>query len=165
MARRISFDGLKMYTKDIERLNKNSLTIAGKATYQGAKVIADEVKKNLNNTATISNGKALQAWRKGVKAILTESQKKNLVESFGVSPSQNDKGFINVKLGFDGYNDTVTKRWPKGQPNAMIARSLESGSSTFDKQPFFRPAVAAKKNEAIKAMQKVFDEETEKIMR
>lgn len=165
MAKRITFDGLKIYAKDIERLNKNSMSITGKAIYQGAKVIADEVKKNLNNTTTISNGQALQAWRKGVRAVLTDSQKKNLIESFGVSKSQNDNGFINVKVGFDGYNDTVTKRWPKGQPNAMIARSLESGSSTFDKQPFVRPAVKAKEKQAIKEMEKVFDEEINKIMK
>lgn len=152
-----------MYAKEIERLNVNSIKIIGKAVYQGAKIIADEVKSNLNNTTTISNGQAIQEWRKSDKSNLTREQKKGLIESFGVAPIRNDSGFINVKLGFDGYNDVVTKRWPKGQPNAMVARSLESGSSVFEKQPFFRPAVSAKRKEAEKIMQETLDAEIKKI--
>lgn len=164
-TRRISFDGLHTYTKGIMRLNADSLSIIGKAVYKGAKVVADEVKGNLNAMSTGTNGQAIQAWKKGVKAELSEEQKKDLIESFGVAPARNDNGFINVKLGFDGYNGVVTKRWPKGQPNALIARSLESGSSAFQKQPFFRPAVKAKEKQAIKEMEKVLDEEMQKIMK
>ena len=46
----------------------------------------------------------------------------------------------------------------------MIARSVESGSSVRDKHPFVRPAVNAAKAEALKACEKVIDEETKKIM-
>ena len=71
---------------------------------------------------------------------------------------QNENGYINVKLGFDGYNSVKTKKYPKGQPNALIARVTESGSSYRTKTPFIRPAVRATKKAAEQAGQAKIDE-------
>lgn len=46
----------------------------------------------------------------------------------------NDKGYIYTSVQFVGYD-----RY--GQPNAIAARVLESGSSTRNKHPFIGPAV------------------------
>ena len=66
-------------------------------------------------------------------------------------------------MGFDGYNDIKTKRWPNGQPNALIARACESGSSAMLKQPFVRPAIQRKKDAALEAMKQAADRELEKL--
>ena len=71
---------------------------------------------------------------------------------------QNDNGFLNVKIGFDGYNNVRTRTYPKGQPNALIARATESGSSVRKKTPFIRPAVNASKKQAIDSCKVVVDE-------
>ena len=163
MGRRVDFPGIKIYVTKLNQLSSHSLTIIEKAAAKGAAPVADACKANLQGLSTNSNGAAINAWKKGEKATLTEKQKEGLIESMGLAPMQNDKGFINTKLGFDGYNKVVTKRWPKGQPNAMIARVLESGSSAMDKQPFIRPAVAAKKSEAEKIMKETLDAEIKKI--
>lgn len=163
MGRRVSFPGIQLYVTKLNELTDKSLTIIGKAAAKGAAPVADACKANLQGLATDSNDAAIGAWIKGEKATLTEKQKEGLIESMGLATMRNDKGFINTKLGFDGYNKVVTKRWPKGQPNAMIARVLESGSSAMDKQPFIRPAVAAKKSEAEKIMQETLDAEIKKI--
>ena len=163
MGRRVDFPGIKIYVDKLNELTNNSLTIIQKAAAKGAAPIADACKANLNGLNTTTNGKAINAWKKGEKATLTEVQKQGLVESMGLAPMRNDNGYINTKLGFDGYNKVITKRWPNGQPNAMIARVLESGSSAMDKQPFIRPAVSAKKKEAEKIMQQTLDEEIKKI--
>lgn len=70
----------------------------------------------------------------------------------------------NVKLGFDGYNEVKTRKYPKGQPNQLIARVTESGSPYMDKTPFMRMAVNATRKPALAEMQKVIDEESKKIM-
>ena len=165
MARRISFPNVEEYVKKLNRLTDQSLVIIQKSVVEGSKPIADQCKANLNALASKENKYALGAYKKGEKAPLTNEQKEGLIESMGLAPMQNDKGYINTKLGFDGYNKTITKRWPKGQPNAMIARSLESGSSAIEKQPFIRPAIAAKKKEAEKNISDYLDKEIEKIMR
>ena len=69
-----------------------------------------------------------------------------------------------MKVGFDGYNAVSTMKYPKGQPNQLIARVTENGSSFMDKQPFIRPAINATKDKALEEMQRVIDEEVKKIM-
>ena len=82
-----------------------------------------------------------------------------LEASLGITPVAMDRdGFWNAKIGFDGYD-------AKGVPNQLKARVMESGTSTIRKRPFVRPAVNAKKKDAIEAMQRVIDEEIEKIMK
>ena len=85
------------------------------------------------------------------------------MDGFGVSPLQDDSGYRNVKLGFDGYNSVKTKKYPQGQPNALIARVTESGSSYREKTPFIRPAVNAARKPAEKAGQAKIDEKIKSI--
>ena len=73
-------------------------------------------------------------------------------------------GFYNVKIGFDGYNSVKTKRWPSGQPNAMVARSIESGTSWMTKQPFMRKAEQASKSQCEHVMSETVDIEIKKII-
>ena len=161
----IKFPGVGPYIAQLNRLSDMSLIIIERAVAKGAKPVADACKENLKGLSARSNYAAINAWKQGRKSPLTEEQKKGLVESMGLAPIRDDKGYINTKLGFDGYNEVVTKRWPKGQPNALIARVLESGSSAMDKQPFVRPAVLATRKDAEKEMKKYLDDEIGKIMK
>lgn len=188
MARRMSFPGVEEYITKLETLGVKTEGAVNKAVAAGAKPIADQCKANIKALHRVTDNWALVLYNrskkkktsdgqkdeskngntngnKDVKMELSDSQKEGLLESMGLAPIVNSNGYINTKLGFDGYNKVVTKRWPKGQPNAMIARSLESGSTAFDKHPFIRPAIAAKKAEAEKAMQETLDREISKIMK
>ena len=100
---------------------------------------------------TVEESEALAAYREKRKTSLTSAQKKGLQEGLGVSPMENDNGYWNVKVGFDGYNKVKTRKYPNGQPNALIARATESGSSVREKTPFVRPAVSASQKKALEA--------------
>ena len=86
---------------------------------------------------------------------MSELEKQGLLEGFGISPMENENGYYNVKLGFDGYNSVKTHKYKQGQPNVLIARITESGSSYRAKTPFIRPAVNSTKNEAIKKQKRL----------
>lgn len=161
---KITFKGLEDYELRLSRLSQGAEEIAGKAIYAGAAIVADAVRANIQRLDARPDREGLVAYQKKEPPPLTQSQKQGLLDGFGISSLQNDRGYLNVKLGFDGYNNLRTKRFPKGQPNAMIARSRESGSSIAKKQPFVRPAVNASRPAAEEAMAKVLDEEIEKIM-
>jgi hypothetical protein len=70
-----------------------------------------------------------------------------------------------VKLGFAGYNSTITDKYPNGQPNSMIARSLQSGTSFRARIPFVDNAVSAKKSACEQKMIETFDKVLAKEMR
>lgn len=155
--------GMDEYAAYLQKIGKNTREIIGAGVYAMADVVADNIRKNIEALPAAPDIEGLTAYREKRKSRLTISEKKGLEDGFGVSPMQNDNGFINVKLGFDGYNGIKTKKYPKGQPNAMIARSTESGTSVREKTPFVRTAVKKSQVPALKAGETAVDEKIKKI--
>lgn len=156
---------LEHYASRLAMLGEKEAEVCGKTIYEMANIVADKVKDNLNGLHAISDVEGYKRYKKGERAELTYSEKKGLLDSFGISPLQDDNGFRNVKLGFDGYNNVHTRKYPRGQPNVMIARAVESGTSFRDKHPFMRPAINASKAACLKKAEETFNKEVEKIMK
>ncbi len=134
--------------------------IAGTALYKMAAEVANEVKSKLNGLRTEEE----EPYKGHRHQYLSERQKTGLVNSFGIAKMRAEGNGWNVRLGFDGYNSVVTKKYTGGQPNVMIARSVESGSEWMIKQPFFRPALNASKARAKKAGEQAVIDEFKKII-
>lgn len=152
MARFIKNHELDAYSERLSRFaKKNSKKIIGKAIYKGAEVVADAIKEEIQNLPTGKNG-------------ITMTQKKDLANSFGIAPLREEKDYCNVKLGFDGYGSRPTEKYPKGLPNQLLARAVESGTSFRKKSPFVRRAVTKTTKKSIQVMQEILEEETRKIL-
>ena len=149
------------YLLRLEHLSAAAKTdLLGNAVYDGAKVVADTVKAEIRGLP-VDNHRGFQDDPAGGP---NQYQKKGLEDSFGIAPIRNDNGFVNVKLGFDGYNKVITKNYPKGQPNNLIARACESGSSAMIKQPFMRDAIKKSRGAAEEKMAEIIDAEIKKKM-
>ena len=159
---KITFNGLDDYIRAIEKLGTDTETMIERSIYPGAAVIADAVKAGINSIAIREDGVRYGGGHKAPGP--TAQEKHDLAESFGLAPMRNDAGYINTKAGFDGYGSHKTKSFPKGVPNALVARSCESGTSWMQKQPFMRQAVNSARKRAEHAIIKAFDEETKKHM-
>lgn len=146
-------------------MGKKGKTIAEKAVCAGAAIVADAVRANIDALPAVKDEWGVIAYNNNWSAPLTETAKKGLQDGFGISPMGSEDGMLNVKLGFDGYNGMKTKKYPKGQPNVLLARSIESGSSIAKKRPFVAPAVRKTKKAAEETMAKIIDEESAKIMK
>ena len=157
MAKWIVGKGLNSYIEYLQKINAVTDEVIGEAVYEMAKVVADKVRSSIQALPTVSNEANIATYKKGYSR-LSDKEKQGLLDGFGISPLQEDSGFVNVKLGFDGYNSVKTKKYPQGQPNALIARVTESGSSYREKTPFMRPAVNASKKQAEAAGRAKFDE-------
>lgn len=158
---KITFPGLNDYELMISRLSKNAEGIAGRAIYTGAGIVADEIKSGIQSLPIVRGyGTAENPLPGGV----TQPQKQGLLDGLGIAPLQNDGGYLNVKIGFDGYNRTKTEKYHRGQPNQLVARGVESGASWKQKHPFVRPAVNRSRKRAEAAMAEALDEEIKKIV-
>ena len=136
--------------------------VLGDAIFGAAGIVADEIRTTLEQVPTDEGFGTETEKAKGPK----KAQKKGLYDSLGIASMQDDgTGYLHVKIGFDGYNDIRTKRWPNGQPNQMVARSVESGTSWMEKNAFVRKAVNASKARAVEFMKQSVDKSTEKIMK
>lgn len=149
------------FGKMLERLERMPQSSLDTAIQAGADVVADQIRSNLSAI----NTEPFRHLKEGeVLNDLPKEQKQDLLDSFGLAPIQTDKnGFRHTKAGFDGYGSKPTKKYPKGLPNQLLARAVESGSSVRVKKPFVRPAVNATKKEAVEKMGTVMDEEIKKI--
>lgn len=135
---RMTFMAGDEFALALSRLATQSDEIAKKAIYEGAKVVADKIKSNL-------------------EGVLSGNESGDMLASFGVTPIGRDAdGNWNAKIGFDGYDS-------KGVPNQLKARVLESGSSRQQKKPFVRPAVNATKGAAVEKMGQVINEEIQRL--
>lgn len=159
---KITFPGLKDYELMLSRLEGATDDMIGRAVYAGAGIVADAVKQGIQSLPVVTGyGTDTNPLPGGV----TAAQKAGLLDGFGISKLQDDGGYLNVKLGFDGYNRTRTEKYPQGQPNQLVARGVESGTSWKQKKPFIRPAVTRSRKPAEAEMKRVIDEEIEKIVK
>ena len=135
--------GLKEYTKHLTELYDVSREAIGVSVYEGAHIVWEAIRAEI---------RALP------KDSASPIEKADLINSFGVAQMQYRNGFNNVKLGFDGYNRVKTKKFPSGQPNAMIARSIVSGTTFRAKNDFVGRATRKSSDAAEAAMKEKFDE-------
>ena len=159
---KITFPGLSDYELMISRLSKGVDDIAGKAIYAGAGIVADAIKENIKDLPIV---RGYGTEKDPLPGGVTAPQKAGLIDGLGISPMQSDAGYLNVKIGFDGYNATKTEKYPQGQPNQLVARGVESGTSWKKKSPFIRPAINASKQRAEDEMARILDQEIEKVMK
>lgn len=178
--------GFAKYIEKLERLQNNADKLIQSAIYPGAGLIADELRKAIENLPEIdrevtetgsahTGRKTVQKetdvrrvkTRKGAPRGVTKLEKEGLLEGFGLAPIREDSGkkggYINTKAGMDGYNRHITANYPKGHPNAMIARSVESGTSFRRKCPFIAPTVKKFKDEVERRIAQEFDALADKL--
>lgn len=160
------------YLKDLENLKKMSPKITAMAVYEGAKIVADAAAQSAASLPVVSAqwGGEYKGKDQGKQNGITAAQKAGLLSSnsgggLGLAKMQDRNGYVHTKLGYSGYNSQVTERYHQGQPNVMIARSLESGTSFRAKIPFITRSVRASRAQAEQKMAQVVDEETAKIMK
>lgn len=136
--------------------------LCGRGLYDMAKEVADEVKRNLGHILT-RTGDELDLDSDERRYLPSKAQKQGLIDSFGISAMRLSGHMrYDVKLGFDGYNSVVTRKYTQGQPNALIGRLIESGGTYMAKQPFFRPALISAKARAQKAGEEAIMKELDK---
>ena len=160
---KISFKGAEEYAEALKRLEFTAEqgTLLEDAAKAGAGPVADEIRRRLRFLPA-DDYRRLEPDEKFVG--IPREQKTDLLVSLGVTPVGRDKkGFVNVKVGFDGYGSQPTKAYPKGLPNQLLARAVESGSSVREKTPFVRPAVNATRKRAVEEMEKSITDGLKKI--
>lgn len=135
--------------------NKDMEEIISSTLFEGAKIIANEIKSEMKEMKTHEN----------MHHGLTEIEKKDLIDGFGIASVRHSNDVYDVKIGFDGYGSRPTVRWPKGVPIPLTARSLVSGTSFRKKNDFIGRAVRRKKKKAIEKMNETINEKIKKEMK
>lgn len=154
--------GLDEYINSLKAL-EDVEPVINRAVFGGAKIVADEITAEIREIPVVKDN--LFGSKDHPLNGITEDQKNGLLNGFGISHIQNDDGRTFVKIGFAGYNDTKTVKYPSGQPNAMIARSVVSGTSFRKKNNFIQKALSKAKDQAQAEIEQTFQNELEKLQK
>lgn len=155
---------MENYISQLRIYSDNIQPVLNKAVYNGASEIANAVTAEIRALPEVPENH--HGTEDKQETGITKAQKQGLLDGFGISHLQieeNDMRF--VKIGFVGYNKTATKKYPKGQPNAMIARSLISGTSFRAKNDFMARALKKTKAAAQEKIEETFQNELEKLQK
>lgn len=160
---KIDFRGIDEYMKVLAALQAESEEVIKSAVYQGAALVADEIKQGIKSLPIEEGENGLPPMGSSEKKLtgVSRRQKADLLDSFGLAPIENDDGYIQTKAGVDGYGSIATKKYPKGLPNVALMRSIESGTTFRQKNPIFRKAT----NRARKRAEKVMAEELDRQLK
>lgn len=161
---KIEMQGMEAWLSELRKLGEATTPVCEAAVYAGAKVVADAIRSSTEGLDTVSDAEALANYQTRTPGKISVTQKIGLVKSLGITKIRNKFGIISAKVGFDGYNDVKSKRWPHGQPNQLIARACESGSSAMTKQPFVRPAVKRVQGAALTEMEIAAEKKMKEIL-
>lgn len=155
-------DGLDEFVQQLQALGQRTQGIAKACVYDGAAVLKDAIVEGVNNFPVHQGG---YTPGKTPLRVITEKDRDDLAACVGVSKIESDGLATSVSVSFDGYISRTEKKYPNGVPAAMIARSLEKGSSVRAKKPFVRPAVKKAKEAVLSAMQQALAERIGQTMK
>lgn len=126
--------------------------------YEGASVVADALRENVSALPTD------ERWGyETPKSGPSEAEKKVMLNGMGISEFETASGKTHTSVGFGGYGGYRTKRFPAGKPVALIARSVERGTSFMHPNPFMKQTKAQARNAASEAISTKIKEEIQKL--
>jgi len=149
--------GLDDYIALLGNLEFKTPAIIGRSVYEGAKIVADQIHRNIEALPTGTK-------RDKIPRDPTPVEKAGMLDGLGIARHQWDGSYYNVKIGMDGYNSDRTKKYPNGKPNALIARSIESGSTVMKRNAFISRAVSSSRSAAEEAMKNECDKQIQETM-
>lgn len=166
MARMEIGKGIDLTIKSYQKASKNITATIKQAVYPAAGYLADKIAAGLNELPTVEGKDGKPPYMApGYKLdSISPVQKQDLIKGFGITAFENKNGYINVKLGFDGYGSYPTKKHPRGIPNALLIRSLEKGTDFLKKNNFITKIYNREKKTVEKQLGKNFNELISKEM-
>lgn len=159
------FKGLDKYVKQLENLTNSVYAdiCIENAVDAGGKVVDDYTVRELQALPTDDSyvsSKRIDTFkykRTGLRTV----QKQFLIKTFGTSPIDKKRSFINEKTGVN--KEIIRYRDMSGYtPAVTLARMLERGTSIMNKNPVFSRASRKARTPCLEAMQESLNKDIER---
>ena len=155
----LKVEGMDEITAMLKKAENGAQGIAARALYVGAGIVADEISKGARGVNT-SRFRYANGWQRD-----PSPEEKAAVVSAGVGISRFTKtgNEVDTSVGYSqsGYAEINGKR----KAVAVIANSINHGTSFMKKQPFIRKAASQTKAKASSAIEKEITALVEDMMK
>lgn len=156
---KMTVEGLENFSAFLQSIQDRGEGVMKAAVYAGAGAMVEAIKAEIQ--ALPEEEGYLPDGEK--RHVVTKNEKEALLSHIGIAKMEFTGGKVSTAIGFDGYTNQQTKKYPAGVPVPMIARAIESGSSVRMKIPFMRRAAAGAKERVQAAMIEAAEKEIQKI--
>ena len=147
---RLQLNGADQIEAMLGNLIGSTRGIAKASLYEGAKILGDEIRKETERLKESEPGKPKDTNK--IYRSVTDLEKKQLLESLGIMEFDTDFDGTRTVIGFAGYGGRKTKKYPKGLPNPLLARSIAKPSKLRRGRRFTKLALKSSGFKALDAM-------------
>lgn len=138
MGYSLNVDGMDEISRMLSDLDERAPAAAASALYDGAGVMRDKIQQGTKDIAVAP----FRFAPPGTKRAPSPEEKQVLLDhGVGIAKFDRDGTEVSTSVGLSGsgYVDWFGKQ----KPVALIANSINSGTSFMNKQPYFRKAVSS----------------------
>ena len=156
MGYELKVDGMTEISETLSKLEEKAPAVAAKALYEGAGIMAEEVRKGADSIKT-----APFKWASSSAGAtrLPSPEEKEIVQQASAGIAKFDKNGTEVQTSVGFRNAGYAQLKGKTVPIPKIVNAINSGTSFMKKQPFVRKAATAGGPRAIAAMKDVIETE------
>ena len=151
----MEIDGMAEVSEMLTKLEEDAPKIAAKALYEGAGIMADEIKKGAESIRTAP----FKYAREGTRFPSPEEKEIVMQAGVGIAKFNKEGAEVDTSVGYRnaGYADLNGKQ----KPIPVIVNAINSGTSFMTKQPFVRKAASSGGKKAMEAMKTAIEAEFE----
>ena len=155
MPYEMKVDGMTELSTLLDKMEERAQGVAAQALYEGAGIMADEIRKG---AATIKTAPFKWASRSRGETRLPSPEEKEIVAqaAAGIAKFNKDGTEVDTSVGFRNAGYAQLKG--KTVPIPKIVNAINSGTSFMRKQPFIRKAASSGSPKAMAAMQAKIEE-------
>lgn len=157
---RLKTEGVADVAVMIGKAAQAGTPIAKMAVYDGARVMADEIRREIG-ALPVDHERCLHSGER--YAVITKRDKNDLAKHLGITKITSSTSGTRAVIGFAGYGSRKTKTYKNGLPMALLARSLMKGTTVRNKSAFIDRAVSAASEKAQDAMVQTAEKAIAKI--
>ena len=160
MGYELKVDGMAEISELLSEMEDRAPAVASKALYEGAGIMADEIRKGADSIRT-----APFKWASSTKGDtrLPSPEEKEIVQTAAAGIAKFNKNGTEVDTSVGFRNAGYAELKGKIVPIPKIVNAINSGTSFMKKQPFVRKAASSASPKALEAMRKCIEEEFEAI--
>ena len=159
MAMSLKCSGFEDMEMQLDKLGNASLAVAKLCLYEGARVVADQLKAAVASIPTEEHHAVPNARNGKQLYYMTDAEKAACIAGVGIAKFDASDDKAQTAVGFNGYQtEASSSGYPRGIPVPMLMRSVEGGSSVRAKNPVCRKAFRAAESGAVSAMAAKFEE-------
>ena len=147
MAYTMKVDGMSEISEALDKLEKAAPAVAAQALFEGAGIMAEEVRKGAESKQT-----APFKYAKAGEYRLPSPEEKQIIIDAGIGIAKFDKNGTEVDTSVGYRNAGYADLDGKTRAIPVIVNSINSGTSFMKKQPFIRKAARTGGTKAIKKM-------------